>query len=172
VPKVITATGKALTYARNIHQEFGAGRTPTPLAKITRKLNILVDYTPLDRELSGMAMIKDGQKLIWVNSLHHPNRQRFTLAHEIGHHVLHEDILQQGVHVDKGVLRRDTVSSAGTEQIEIAANAFASELLVPQTTLKDLIDKEFDLDDNGSIEKLAKKFRISTAAVQFRLMRL
>lgn len=145
-------------------------RVPTGLPRITKKLNISVEYTPLDRELSGMAMIKEGQKLVWINSLHHPNRQRFTLAHEIGHHVLHQDILEKGVHVDKGTLRRDTISSTGTNIQEIEANAFASQLLMPKSEI-DRLSQDFDLDDEESIIVLAKKFRVSVAAIQHRLVR-
>ena len=117
-----------------------------------------------------MALIKDEQRLIWINSLHHPNRQRFTLAHEIGHHVLHEEILREGVHVDKGILRRDTVSSTGTETKEIQANAFASQLLMPNAEITRL-SQDLDLDDEESIKSLAKKFRVSVAAIQYRLVR-
>jgi Zn-dependent peptidase ImmA (M78 family) len=29
--------------------------------------------------------------------MHHPNRQRFTLAHEIAHYVLHRDLVENGI---------------------------------------------------------------------------
>ena len=161
---------KARDEAELLLSRLDMKRIPTGLPKVARKLDIIVEYTPLDRELSGMAMIKDEQKLVWINSLHHPNRQRFTLAHEIGHHVLHEDILREGVHVDKGILRRDTVSSAGTEVKEIQANAFASQLLMPKAEITRL-SQDLDLDDEESIKSLAKKFRVSVAAIQYRLVR-
>lgn len=155
--------------AEALLSKFEIRKVPTSLPKIARMLNITVEYTPLDRELSGMAMIKECHKLIWINSLHHPNRQRFTLAHEIGHHVLHEEILLGGVHVDKGTLRRDTVSSTGTETKEIEANAFASQLLMPNADIARL-GEDLDLDDEEAIKSLAKKFRVSLAAIQYRLV--
>lgn len=147
-------------------------RVPVSLPKIARSLNIYIEYAPLDDELSGMAFIKDGEKLIWINSLHHPNRQRFTIGHEIGHHVLHSKALLNGVHVDKGILRRDTISSEGSEKIEIQANAFASELLMPSTAISEALGQDFDLDDSNKVEQLAKQFKVSIAAMQYRLMRL
>jgi len=161
---------EARSEAESLLLQFELKRIPTQLSKIARKLNIAVEYTPLDRELSGMAMIKDDHKLIWINSLHHPNRQRFTLAHEIGHHVLHEDILKDGVHVDKGILRRDTVSSKGSDIKEMQANAFASQLLMPNANVMEL-GQDLDLDDEDAIKSLAKKFRVSIAAIQYRLVR-
>src|SRR6185312_11744791 len=100
---------------------------------IIKARGIVLQYAPLDEDLSGMAYVKDGVGIIGLNALHHPNRQRFSAAHELAHHELHADILSRAVHVDKGfqVLLRDDVSSLGIEPREIEANAFASELLMP-----------------------------------------
>lgn len=158
--------------ARDLLEAAGVTRTPVSLPKIARNRNISIEYAPLDDELSGMAFIKDDEKLILINSLHHPNRQRFTIGHEIGHHVLHTEALLNGVHVDKGILRRDTISSEGSEEIEIQANAFASELLMPSSAISEALGHDFDLDDSKKVEQLAKQFKVSLAAMQYRLMRL
>ena len=158
--------------AQDLLSDLKIARVPTPLPRVARSLGISIEYAPLDEELSGMAFIKDGIKKIWVNSLHHPNRQRFTIAHEIAHHCLHAEHLESSVHVDKGILRRDTVSQTGTESFEVEANAFASELLVPKSQLSDFLSDDFDLDDETKVATLAKKFMISNAAMQFRLMRI
>ena len=47
--------------------------------------------------------------------------------------MLHASELKKAVHVDKGSLRRDRVSAAGTDMLEIEANAFAAELLMPRS---------------------------------------
>ena len=119
-----------------------------------------------------MVYIKEGVPIIGVNSLHHPNRQRFTIAHELGHLELHREMITSNIHVDKNfpALMRDTTSATGTEQIEIQANQFAAELLMP----RDLIDKamegkQFDIDDDGPIEELAKKFKVSKQALEYRI---
>lgn len=168
---MIDVISKAHAGARKLLIDAGAKRCPTPLTKIMRFLNISIEYTPLDEELSGMAMIKNNQKLVWVNALHQPNRQRFTLAHEVGHHVLHADFLQDAVHVDRGILRRDVISGEGTDEREIEANAFASELLMPESQLEAALPEHFDLDDPEVVAKLAARFRVSLAAMQYRLMR-
>jgi Zn-dependent peptidase ImmA (M78 family) len=145
---------------------------PTPVDKIAKALGVHVRFSPFDDELSGMVFIKDGVPIIGVNSLHHPNRQRFTIAHELGHLELHRQMITSNVHVDKNfpALMRDPKSATGTEKIEIEANQFAAELLMPRTLIETaLAGKQFDIDDDGPIEELAKKFRVSKQALEYRI---
>jgi Zn-dependent peptidase ImmA (M78 family) len=135
-------------------------------------LTAQVRFSPLDDELSGMIYIKDGVPIIGVNSLHHPHRQRFTIAHELGHLQLHRDMIESEVHVDKDfpVLLRDQNSASGTEKVEIQANDFAAELLMPEALIQQaLAGKRFDIDDDAPIEELAKKFRVSKQALEYRI---
>lgn len=143
---------------------------PVPVERIIKGLGVRIEYAPLDGELSGLAFIRDGVSIIGVNSLHAPNRQRFTLAHELGHTQLHRAELEAAVHVDKGSLRRDTISSEGIDPVEVEANAFASEFLMPQHLLEAVLaGKIVDLEDDETIASLAKRFRVSEAAMRYRL---
>ena len=144
---------------------------PVPVEKIAKSLGARVRFSPLDDELSGFVFVKNGVPMIGVNSLHHPNRQRYTIAHELGHLELHRQLITSEVHVDKKfVLMRDPTSASGTELIEIQANQFAAELLMPRTLIEQALDKkEFDIDDDGPIEQLAKKFRVSKQALEYRI---
>ncbi|MGA2178039.1 MAG: ImmA/IrrE family metallo-endopeptidase [Verrucomicrobiota bacterium] len=145
---------------------------PTPVEKIAKALGAQVRFAPFDDELSGMIHIKDGVPIIGVNSLHHPNRQRFTIAHELGHLELHKTMITSKVHVDKGfpVLMRDSNSTTGTDQVEIEANQFAAELLMPRILINEaLAGKKFDIDDDRPIEEMAKKFRVSKQALEYRI---
>jgi Zn-dependent peptidase ImmA (M78 family) len=131
-----------------------------------------VRYSPFNDDLSGMIYIKDGVPIIGVNSLHHPHRQRFTIAHELGHLELHREMITSEVHVDKDfpVLMRDPKSARGTEKVEIEANQFAAELLMPEALIKQALESEpFDIDDDRPIEELAKKFRVSRQALEYRI---
>src|SRR5438093_13625316 len=107
---------------------------PAPLEKIAKALGAQVRFAPFDDELSGMIYIKAGLPIIGVNALHHPNRQRFTVAHELGHLELHRYMITTAVHVDKEfpALMRDSNSATGMERIEIEANQFAAALLMPR----------------------------------------
>ena len=167
-------TERARKFARSMVKEFGVSAPPDPVERIIKSRKIALQYAPLDEDLSGMAYIKDGVGIIGVNALHHPNRQRFSAAHELGHHVLHASEISQAVHVDKGirVLFRNDVSALGTEPMEVEANAFASELLIPEDLLASVLEGEgVDLEDEAAIEALARRFRVSPAAMRFRLTR-
>ena len=163
---------KAREAARRLLQEFGVKGAPVPVERIIKARNIVLQYAPLEDDLSGMAFIKDGVGIIGVNALHHPNRQRFSAAHELAHHELHAEEIRKTVHVDKGfrVLLRDDVSSQGIDPLEVEANAFASELLMPRDFLASALDASgLDIEDDAGIEALAKKFRVSASAMRFRL---
>ena len=147
---------------------------PVPVERIARGLAQL-RFSPLDDELAGMVYVKDGTPIIGVNSLHHPNRQRFTIGHECGHFVLHRAKITREVHVDKEfpMLRRDSVSAAGIDEMEIEANLFAAELLMPKDYLMEALgalgNKFLDIEDDVTVSALAKRFRVSPSAMRFRL---
>jgi Zn-dependent peptidase ImmA (M78 family) len=160
------------TRAQQLLARLGIQTIPTPVEKIAKSLGAHIRFSPLDDELSGMIFIKDKIPIIGVNSLHHPNRQRFTIAHELGHLELHREMITSAVHVDKNfpVLMRDPKSATGTEEIEIQANQFAAELLMPRILLDQaLAGKPFDIDDDKPLEELAKKFRVSKQALEYRI---
>ena len=117
-----------------------------------------------------MASITNGTPIVGVNSLHHPHRQRFTLAHELAHVSLHKAVLEAEVHIDKVILHRDAMSATGLEPLEIEANAFASELLIPRVLLDAVLaGRQLDFEDEASMKALAKKFKVSEAAMRYRL---
>ncbi|AYG94499.1 ImmA/IrrE family metallo-endopeptidase [Brevundimonas naejangsanensis] len=166
-------TARARAHARDILTDAGVRAAPVPVEKIIRARGIVVQHAPLADDLSGMAYIREGIGIVGVNALHHPNRQRFTLAHEFAHHELHADILKAEVHVDRGfrVLKRDQLASEGVDWREIEANAFAAELLMPQFLLDTMMDVGgFDLEDDERVEALARRFRVSASALRFRLL--
>jgi Zn-dependent peptidase ImmA (M78 family) len=146
--------------------------TPIPIKEIAIAEGCSVRSTPLADDLSGIAFIKDGQRYIVYNAVHHPNRQRFTIAHELGHHLMDYKMLAQSVHVDRGVLRRDSMSSGGIDEIEIAANAFAACLLMPERLIRLVLRQSIDLEDEALVGQLARKFGVSSAALTNRILNL
>jgi len=156
--------------ARALIVKYSVKTAPVPVERIARIMKVRVQYSPLDGDLSGMVTIQDGVPIIGINALHHPNRQRFTLAHEMGHLTLHREILEGSVHVDKQILHRDIMTAAGTDWREIEANAFASELLMPEPLMRvQATANVIAFEDDEAIASLAKKFRVSDAAIRFRL---
>lgn len=163
---------KSIQAAIDLLAKYGINAPAVPIERIVKSEGARIQFGPLDKELSGMFFIKEGVPIIGVNSLHHPNRQRFTIAHEFGHMTLHRDLIGDGVHVDKelAVLLRDTKAAAGTDKIEIEANQFAAFFLVPDFLLDSAIGDNLSLADNEQeIELIAKKFKVSALMMQLRL---
>ena len=157
---------------RALLQEHEVTAPPVPVERIARGLSVQLRFSPLDQELSGMVFVKDDTPIIGVNAIHHPNRQRFTIAHECGHLILHRAQVTKEVHVDKGfpMLMRDTAAAAGVNEMEIEANLFAAELLMPESLLTEALgNAPFDIDDDATVSALARRFRVSLSAMQFRL---
>lgn len=148
---------------------------PIDVEQLARSLGADVRYEPADDNLSGFILRNRKQRsaLIGVNSNHHPNRQRFTIAHEIGHFLLHDT---EGIHVDRSdcgpvVRRRNEESSKGEDDDEKEANLFAAELLMPATLLEEDIAslEDANLLDDDVLKPLAKKYEVSSQALAFRL---
>lgn len=163
--------------AEKLLDELKITSVPVPVEKIAKLLGAQLRYSPLDDSLSGMAYVKDGTPIIGVNSLHPPNRQRFTIAHEIAHLCMHREYITNTVHVDKtfpmSVLKRDAKSAAGTERLEIQANQFAASLLMPRKALDHVLaETKVDLVDEDALENCAKKFKVSKATLQYRIRNL
>jgi len=71
------------------------------------------------------------------------------------------------------ILKRDTSSATGTEQLEVEANQFAAALLMPSDILNKLLETSpIDVEDESSIEEWAKEFLVSKAALQYRIRSL
>lgn len=131
---------------------------PVPLEKIALSLN----YRPLgfdpevNPQLAGVAgMVDYEQKTLYVNSSDSVARQRFTLAHEIGHVLLHSG---SGSLVD---YRSNLENPVETKEYE--ANKFAAALLMPRT---EFVRKWFLW--RGNTELLGKYFGASPQAVEIR----
>ena len=150
-------------------------RYPVRIERIAKIHGIRIRYEPLDDELSGMIFFKHNQAVIGVNAHHSPNRQRYTIAHELGHFFLHADILREGAHVDTVItmLNRDQDAALGTINIEIEANQFAAELLMPRHMIDNYLRAEglgsAAVSDEAVVGSMAKAFKVSTAAMAIRL---
>lgn len=161
--------------ARALLERFNVTAPPVPVRRIAHLMGAQIRLSPLDDELSGMIFVKDGVPIIGVNALHHPNRQRFTIAHEIAHLELHRQAIETEVHVDKTfpVLMRGPMAATGTDALEREANLFAAELLMPRDFLeRALAGQAFDIDDERPLEDLARKFRVSKQALEYRIRNL
>ena len=146
---------------------------PVPVERIAKSLGADIRYSPFDGNLAGMLVRRDdGSAVIGVNSAHHINRQRFTIAHECAHLRLHKG---KDVYIDRtfrvNVNLRDERSAQAVDPEEIEANRFAAELLMPYDMILDDII-EFDIEDDEDLEQLAAKYRVSVQALTYRINNL
>ena len=165
-------TGRELRpIAEQLLEKAGISKPPVPVDAIAESLGATVRYSPFKGELAGMLIRDDGGNriVIGVNSLNHVNRQRFTVAHECGHLLLHKG---KPAYIDRSfrINRRDSVSSQATDAEEIEANRFAAELLIPyKMIMDDLIDYQPDIEDEDELRELADKYAVSLQAFTFRI---
>ncbi len=154
---------------RNSEGKAPEGEVATlEIKKIRDKVETLLKQSRISkRDLSGALVRGDGEAYIGVNSLHHPNRQRFSIAHELGHYMLHKGMK---VHVDKDfhVNWRDDDSSKAINRDEIEANRFAAELLMPTRFLVRDIE-ELKSVNQEIAHTLAKRYKVSSQAMRIRL---
>ncbi len=167
---------KSIKLIESLAQEtlelLGDQYPPVDVWAVAKMLGVGIEYAELDEELSGVLVRReDGSAIIGVNWLHHKNRQRFTIAHEIGHFKLHSG----GTYIDKGTYARfrDLESGSGTKVEEREANQFAAVLLMPREALLESFQRRhLDLGQDESLQQLADEFQVSSLAMSFRLARL
>jgi Zn-dependent peptidase ImmA (M78 family) len=164
-PRVVRTTRDARRLAGEIFQTIG-GVLPVDAEEIARRLGVQVLKRPAEADLSGMLVVKNGVGLIVANENHPAVRQRFTVAHELGHFLMHWKPGQEAFF-------RDERSSQGTSPLETQANAFAAALLMPEVELRKLVgERRISPLDNELIDGLAQTFDVSAHAMSIRLQTL
>jgi Zn-dependent peptidase ImmA (M78 family) len=147
-------------------KDNGITRAPVPVEEIARNSGIDVRYEAAEDELSGALIRKHEEIVIGVNSAHHPNRQRFTIAHEIAHFILHKGIR---LHVDEDF--RINLRDGQKNREEMEANVFAAELLMPSAFVMRDAGRLQNLDEDD-IRRLARRYQVSQRAMEIRLANL
>ncbi len=149
-------------------------KAPVPVETVARRLGLKLESAVLGDDVSGVLVIADGQGFIGYNADQSPVRQRFTIAHECGHFMLHSATSE--LFIDKrymALFRRDRTSSTGDNNQEVQANRFAAALLMPAELIKrEVASTDFDLGDEEAITELAEKFQVSKQAMSLRLASL
>lgn len=148
--------------ARNLLNKYWKGGLPIDPSKIAALEGLRVE--PFDgnasKSLSG-ELVPDGDTaIIKFNPSDSAKRQRFTIAHELGHYML-----------GHGHAFRDPSSHFSMsyyDQREVDANQFAAEVLMPEVAVKVLL-KQRKITD---VAELARLFDVSVNAMSYRLKKL
>ncbi len=158
--------GLARKLARDLLKKSGVKKPPTSLRVVIECLQKDYNYnlaiflnSTLGNNISGILITIEGDKQtekyneIHYNQNHNWYRRRFTIAHEIGHLLLNTSC-------DESFLNFDSIK----KPIEIEANQFAAELLVPLFSIKK------DLrESSAQIPDLAWKYIVSQKTMGWKI---
>jgi Zn-dependent peptidase ImmA (M78 family)/transcriptional regulator with XRE-family HTH domain len=150
----------ALAALDRVREVGGAITEPDLAALVEKAFGVDVAVVDLGPDFDGLATSADDVKLVVLSTSQLPSRQRFTLAHELGHLLAGDD---QGVHLDHDVFdkaQRDNPS-------EKRANAFAAAFLMPDEILRDAVGST-GLTHDG-FTALATDLMVTPMALAFRL---
>ena len=141
--------------ARKLIEIYNIKEPPVDIKFILQKEGIEyqeVDYFPDD--VDALIIPFEGRMIAAVNKNQHTNRQRFSLAHELCHFLLHQDrsVLEERITIDSPPLRDEF---HGKDVYESEADSFANELLVPLPFLKEVYK------DGMTALDLAQVFQVS-----------
>lgn len=136
---------------------------PIPIEDIAKAHGLSVSYGEFaEADVSGILKRKDGGGDVYISSREPGYRQTFTIAHELGHLILHEKEKKEEI-----LYRRDTINLTREDRlIESEANWFAASLLMPEEVFTEYWNATKD------ISLLADYFGVSPTAVRLRIKNL
>lgn len=140
--------------ARKVLRDTRVVQAPVPINDIAAHYGFkvaLLDQPP--EKFSGI--LHKEKKAIGINKHHHPVRQRFSLAHELGHYFLD--------HPTADEILPDEIELTERKRCEAEADEFAGELLVPRELLKNAFKQSHD------IEFLKNHFQVSRHVIVIQL---
>jgi len=150
-----------------ILKKFSVTSAPVNVEDISQKLGIEIGYAP-STKYSGMLIRKaDGKVLMGINNSENPGRMRFSIAHELGHFILHP---KDTVTID--YRNKEYISTKPKK--EKVADVFAANLLMPESFIKKdfkNVTSEGIFFENNLID-LADKYKVSSEAMRYRLINL
>lgn len=121
---------------------------------------LALEYVIMDPATSGSLTYKSGLWTIRVNKNHNARRQRFTVAHELGHYMMHRNKAES--FTDEIFFRTES-----KDGLEYRANEFASKLLMPEKRVRKAI-----ADGVRNLGQLAERFDVSSLAMKVRVQEL
>lgn len=153
--------------AQALLDKFGVRSVPVNPIQIAYDLKYAVNAAVFsDPNQSGRILVRSGNVRIDVNARDAVTRRRFTIAHEIGHAVLHLDGVESGEISDSAAQFNRVATLNPREPREAEADRFAAVLLMPEALVREQFENVQDIDT------LAKMFVVSNEAMKIRLQQL
>lgn len=138
-----------------------------PLGALAKDLGINVQLSALPANRSGLIRKRGDGYEIKINRFESRSRQRFTLAHEISHYLLHRDTIDRKG--EAGLQDSVLYRSGEPERIEFEANRLAAEIVMPRALLDAKIKTFAGNLSEEAVESLAEQFGVSKAAMEVRV---
>ena len=157
--------------AESVLNEQGFYHAGFDIFKLVKTLNIELIKKEFENDISGLLAISNNKVIISFNQKEDPKRNRFTVAHELGHFFLHSNNQPFFVNKMPKIMYRNNNSSTGEDLKEREANAFAASILMPKELISEEIQK-CTSSGEATIKQLAKTFKVSEQAMTFRLSNL
>ena len=181
---MIPVNEKAEARAQEMLEKANAMTRPVDLKPILDMLKLELRLSPMGEEYSGF--LAADKRMIVVNERHPKVRQRFTVAHEIGHYDLHcGGRNSAGLFVDRADYFRDDDKQEvyfrhhrfgpADYRMETEANAYAAGLLMPEKLLEQYLEQnagKIDLSKPEGAKRVAQAFNVSRLAMGYRLSNL
>src|SRR5437773_283248 len=107
---------KAQMRAKALRAKHGTTAVPVDVSRLAEMEGVQIERSDFGEEISGLLVKHGDRATIGVNARHAGGRQRFTIAHELGHFLLHSS---RELFVDKDyvVHFRDDNSSTGYDPV-------------------------------------------------------
>jgi Zn-dependent peptidase ImmA (M78 family) len=148
--------------ARRLLKKYGYEHPPIDPEYVAECEGVEVVYAdfeaPFSDEISGFYDPAANQ--IVVNKAIPPNRKTYTIAHELAHFLLHREYAESEQY--KVLPRKNGYEDGTKPAVEQEADAFAAELLVPISMLRDYAYI-------GDAEELSRIFCVSRDALSYRM---
>jgi Zn-dependent peptidase ImmA (M78 family) len=140
---------------------------PVRLGQLATNLGVAINISNMETGVSGQIKRENGNYTIRVNRNEARERQRFTVAHELSHYLLHREIIDNS---PDGITDTVLYRSGKPERIEFEANRLAADIVMPMPLVERLLRDEFGgVVTEATIESLASRFQVSKAAMEIRL---
>ncbi|MBX9463597.1 MAG: ImmA/IrrE family metallo-endopeptidase [Aquamicrobium sp.] len=143
---------------------------PIKLGQLARDLGVAIKVSSMGTGISGQISREGNQYVIRVNRNEARERQRFTIAHELAHYLLHRNVIDSS---PEGITDTVLYRSGKPEQIEFEANRLAAEIVMPISLVEKEVQQRFrGVVTETTIESLASRFEVSKAAMEIKLSTL
>lgn len=163
----------ARTRAEQLANDLQIAKAAVRVEEVAVSLGLTVLYQELPEGISGMLVSRGSAGVIVVQAQDPERRQRFTIAHEIGHHCLKHQFQPGALHIDRGYAISFRTRFADVDRREAEANEFAATLLMPARLIRKAVtDLQTKSLNEAHIEGMAEEFQVSVPNLMLRLMQL